>query len=586
MTWGVPSFLWASLVLIPLAAVYFIKTRPRRQLVSAFFLWEQVLDQKTARSLFQRLRNLLSLLLLALAFLGAVFSLACPSFGERDERDLLIVIDRSASMAGGGETSWMELARDRADDWISGLAGNQRAALATIDSELHYLVHLTDQAKPLKRALEKVEASELPLDPEVLKELSLLATDEDTPVRVLWLTDGRSEDVELPAGIERVEVGDKGENFAITAADLSWQSQNEVRLFVSISSTSEEEREVELELVQPETSELVRFFTVVVPAGGEVSDSLTIENLQPGPWELRLLGDDDLMVDNVVPLGLNLPKAISVQVVSETPYFFEQVVQAFANADSLFQLAENGAQMTLPQGVVPDSEVAMIFAPQGDSPFWSELGDELSPAVPETLVEDHPLLEQLDPGLLRFEGARTLKAPEGAVVVLAHPDGVPLLYSLRREGTRAVVVNLDPARADFFLSPWFPVLVHDATVLLTGREGRLPSVVATGVEVELPGTGEVTQVTRRFQGEEASLEAASPVTVKQRGVFETVRENERAYFGAGLLSPGESGAPISREGSEVVVEPGRGWPLAIWLLLIAVVVIVLEEGLYQRRKVG
>ena len=67
MTFGFPAFFWASLALIPLAAVYFIRTRPRRQSVNAYFLWEKIFQQKAASSLFQRLRNLLSLLLLAIA---------------------------------------------------------------------------------------------------------------------------------------------------------------------------------------------------------------------------------------------------------------------------------------------------------------------------------------------------------------------------------------------------------------------------------------------------------------------------------------------------------------------------------------
>jgi hypothetical protein len=36
MTFGFPAFFWAALALLPLAAVYFIKIRPRRQPVNAF----------------------------------------------------------------------------------------------------------------------------------------------------------------------------------------------------------------------------------------------------------------------------------------------------------------------------------------------------------------------------------------------------------------------------------------------------------------------------------------------------------------------------------------------------------------------
>ena len=98
MSFGFPAFFWAALALLPLAAVYFIRTRPRRQPVNAFFLWQQVFQQKAASSLFQKLRNLLSLLLVALAFLAAVFALTRPRFDDGNTPDLLVIIDRSASM--------------------------------------------------------------------------------------------------------------------------------------------------------------------------------------------------------------------------------------------------------------------------------------------------------------------------------------------------------------------------------------------------------------------------------------------------------------------------------------------------------
>ncbi len=585
MNWGAPAFLWSTLVLVPLVAVYFIRTRPRRQVVTVFFLWEKILDQKTSRSLFQRLRNLLSLLLVALAFLGAIFALARPTVGEKDDRDLLIVIDRSASM-NGGKTSRIELAKKKAESWISGLGGTRRAALATIDTELRYLEHLTDQGKPLKEALKRVEGSDLPLRSDALEELSLLASGEGANVRILWLTDGKHGEVELPEGIERVLVGEVTDNFAITAADLRWQSGDEVRLFVSLASTSEEEKEVDLELVHPETSEVARYFTMKLPPGGQVSESMVVEGLRPGGWEVRIVGEDDLMADNVVPLGLTIPRATRVEVVSETPFFFERVLEAFARADSLFEMVEDGPEMVLAQGVVPDAEVSIIFTPSGESEYWTQVGDELSVGSPEVKIEDHVLVERLDPGLLSFAGARKLEAPRGAVVVLAHPDGSPLLYTVQKDGRRAVVVNLDPAKDDFFLSPWFPVMIHDASVFLTGRENRLRSVFATGEVVGLPGRGEVGRVRRQYGGVGEDLSGESPVLVKNVGHYEVEKGGEVSYFGGGLLSPGESVGGLKGDEGGLEIEPAKGWSLAGWLLFMAVLVVVVEEGLYQRRKVG
>ena len=60
-----PLFFWSFLSFLPLVAIYFLKVRPRRREATAYFLWNRVFTEKKSTSLFQRLRDLLSLLLLS-----------------------------------------------------------------------------------------------------------------------------------------------------------------------------------------------------------------------------------------------------------------------------------------------------------------------------------------------------------------------------------------------------------------------------------------------------------------------------------------------------------------------------------------
>ncbi|MEM1442773.1 MAG: BatA domain-containing protein [Verrucomicrobiota bacterium] len=99
MTFLSPAFLWTLLALLPLGAVYFLKVRPRRKTTTAYFLWEKIFSEKKASSLFNRLRDLLSLLIMALAFGAIAFALARPEFSADERKDLLILIDESASMS-------------------------------------------------------------------------------------------------------------------------------------------------------------------------------------------------------------------------------------------------------------------------------------------------------------------------------------------------------------------------------------------------------------------------------------------------------------------------------------------------------
>ena len=187
--------------------------------------------------------------------------------------------------------------------------------------------------------------------------------------------------------------------------------------------------------------------------------------------------------------------------------------------------------------------------------------------------------------MLNFDGARKLKAPTGAVVVLAHADGTPLLYTCSAAGRAAVIFNFDPAREDFFLSPWFPVFVHDAAVLLTGRENTFPSAVATGSRIQVPGTEKTGSASFKSGPNKRSLPYATPFAINRIGNYSFTRNTTNWHLGGAVFSVGESG-PAPAGASKPSVQPRSGWSFATWLLLAAVIAVLAEELLYHRRKVG
>jgi hypothetical protein len=151
MNFGAPAFLWMLAALVPLAAAYFLKVRPRRFPVNALFLWEKIFQEKKASSLFQRLRDLFSLLMMALALGAIALAAAGPRPASQDKRDLLVVIDTSPSMkAKTGTKDGIEAAKDRARDIVRALNGTRRAALATASGELDFLSHASDSPKDLR----------------------------------------------------------------------------------------------------------------------------------------------------------------------------------------------------------------------------------------------------------------------------------------------------------------------------------------------------------------------------------------------------------------------------------------------------
>jgi len=93
-----PGYFLALLGLLPLIAVYFLKVRPGRKPVTAFFLWREVFDQKKNTALSNRLREILSLLLMILALVAVVLAMTTPEIASDQRKDLLLIVDNSASM--------------------------------------------------------------------------------------------------------------------------------------------------------------------------------------------------------------------------------------------------------------------------------------------------------------------------------------------------------------------------------------------------------------------------------------------------------------------------------------------------------
>ncbi|MHC5544916.1 BatA domain-containing protein, partial [Singulisphaera rosea] len=93
------AFLLATLA-IPIVIFYILKIRLRRVPVSTLIFWRQIFEEKKPRSIWQRLRHLISLLL-QLAFLALlVFALADPIFRwqQARARRMVLIVDNSASM--------------------------------------------------------------------------------------------------------------------------------------------------------------------------------------------------------------------------------------------------------------------------------------------------------------------------------------------------------------------------------------------------------------------------------------------------------------------------------------------------------
>src|SRR5712675_2279836 len=93
------ALLWALLVL-PVVVFYVLKIRLKRVPVSTVIFWRQIFDEKKPRTLWQRLRHLVSLLCQVVLLALLIAALTEPFFAweANTARRVILVLDNSASM--------------------------------------------------------------------------------------------------------------------------------------------------------------------------------------------------------------------------------------------------------------------------------------------------------------------------------------------------------------------------------------------------------------------------------------------------------------------------------------------------------
>src|SRR5260370_36292954 len=127
-----PAALAWLLLAVPVVIFYILKIRLKRIPVSTVLFWRQIFDEKRPRSLWERLRHLISLALqlLLLLLLGAALAEPFFSWEALSARRVILVLDNSASMnATDVAPSRLARAKDEARQVIQGLRFRDEMAI-------------------------------------------------------------------------------------------------------------------------------------------------------------------------------------------------------------------------------------------------------------------------------------------------------------------------------------------------------------------------------------------------------------------------------------------------------------------------
>lgn len=249
---------WFFLSLIPLVILYFLKLRRPKQEVPSLVLWQSVVNDQRVNSPFQKFRRnlllLLQILLLCLLVLALMQPFLPTTAGVAKYTPLLI--DCSASMSARDESTGrtrLELVLQQVREQIENLSGDQQLAIFTFSATGRRLTEFTNDRRVLLKALEKIEATDLPaqLD-DVLRMAAAYST--SFPIEsVTVLTDGNLPErveFELPfrLDVRRVDAG--GPNLGITEMSARRSGADEWEVFVRVAGSSDDLRGAELQIFE------------------------------------------------------------------------------------------------------------------------------------------------------------------------------------------------------------------------------------------------------------------------------------------------------------------------------------------------
>ena len=228
-----PTALSWLLLAVPLVVFYVLKIRLKRVPVSTVLFWRQIFDEKKPRSLWQRLRHLVSLLVQLILLALIVSALTEPFFsGESlNRRRVVLVLDTSASMSATDVTpNRFAAARQKAHEVIRGLRFRDEMAIVEAGVQPRVACGLTGHARTVRESLDAIQPADGPatLTDAVALARRLAEDGGGAETRVVVVTDGGgdqlpkllAEEEKKPAdkrlNLTILRVGDKAANVGVT----------------------------------------------------------------------------------------------------------------------------------------------------------------------------------------------------------------------------------------------------------------------------------------------------------------------------------------------------------------------------------
>lgn len=610
--------------------LYILKLRRRPVPVPFSRIWQRILRDKEATSLFSQLKRLLSLLLQLALLALLLLALGDPRTAQNviEGRNVVVLVDASASMqATDVAPSRLESGKSKLRDLVRGMGGSDRMLIAQMDATITPLSTLSGEVSELEAALAAVKPSDGRAD---FQKALRFATDTLSGLpnpEIIVVSDGvlaQAPEVTGPIPLEGVKLsyiptGERSKNAAITGFSVRRYPLDKSRyeVMLEVTNTSADELDLELSLY----------------GDGLVTDVQKLK-LKPGErlprfypnlsgasrtLEARLaMADgthDDLPADDRAYALMPERRRARVQVVTpgnmylEAALLLDEYLDVTTISPSQYP-SEGQFDVTIFDNVSPTvaagSGSVLYLNPGKDNvPFGiDKVVEDTDPNVRlgfDEIQSEHPIVRYTQLGDVNVARASILKPNKEDKVIASSFKG-PLLIAGRRAGQKFVALGFDVRESDFPLRIAWPLFLLNTINDFVEEDTGYISSFATGTVWRIPAPSGATEATlidpsgvRRtipvHEGRAVFLGQRAGVYTLESATGDGTAPPETSMFAANLSDPVESKIEPVKElkVAESTFGPPSSFVIGVrreiwvYLLILALAITAIEWLTYHRR---
>ncbi len=520
-----------------IVVLYLFKLRRQPAQVSTLMFWQRVAADHRRRALFQRLRQILSLLLQLLIFALLLLALARPEC-RRFRGGAVIVLDCRARMQARGDDGRprFDAARNVAESYLRRASVDEPAALLAVEFSPRAAVGFSTDEKPLLDGLRTLRASDAGGDiQDAIRAAHDLLAARGRGGRIVLVTDqapeGLPSDPELE--LQLVGAGKPPENVGITRLTArplpNSPGTDEVLLELENFGASRQSGSVELSydgaLIDVKPFDLApgERHTEIYPT---LAADRGLANAR-GWLSAHLAHADAYPLDDDAYAVISPPRPRRTLLVSAGNLYLESLLKADADLryDLLAPAEFNAAQAATFDAVILDDFLPPGLEradrlPAGNFLFLKQTPFNVPGAPPRNqpvvTEQDHvnPLLRLVDLRDVLFFRANAIAPPVDLpgwrFTAPARALDQPLVIAGERPGQRVAAFAFGATDSELPLRVAFPLLIHNTLSWLASHDDATEDISRrAGESVSLPvGAAVWARAQRSFAPLPASISAA------------------------------------------------------------------------------